>query len=567
MTTDLLAISLAAEPVVGSNLRGSVSGAGWLYALPRLDFGRIVCVGLPPTPTLIALAKIGRITLSVGPADERRARALVARHAWSTVAVASAASDLASGSFDLIVVADLAAVSSRQADAFGRLAPDGIVVALTDEPALAVPPGSRAAAGLRPRVDLERWPAEGEVRALVPAGASVERAWLGRLGLLTGSVTETAVTTGQLARGERWVRRRLPGNRRWGRVAILGPEDPAAGSPPAYIRDLAATAGRDLVGWSWAIAARGDYDSQKVLVLLRAPGSARPSAVVKVTRSGVHSDRLRNEDAALSAVGALPIAAGRVPERWFSGSHAGRAVLGESFVPGEPFRDATTYGPDDPLLADALGWLTDLGAATARPAPAPDVAQVLGRLLDRYERVYGPDDAERTALRGLVERLADLPDPIPLVRQHGDPGIWNLLAGPRGRTVFLDWEASEANGIPLWDVLYLFRSYAIAASRRRGTRDRVAGARRHLMASSPLSDQLLAVVEAYRDRIGVPGEAIEALTYGCWIHRSLKEASRLPHTRLAKGNHVRLIRAMLADPEAPTLARLFGRSTPRAGRG
>ena len=37
MTDEILAISLASEPVVGSNLRGSVSGAGWLYALPRLD--------------------------------------------------------------------------------------------------------------------------------------------------------------------------------------------------------------------------------------------------------------------------------------------------------------------------------------------------------------------------------------------------------------------------------------------------------------------------------------------------------------------------------------------------
>ncbi len=565
MTTDLLSISLAAEPVVGSNLRGSVSGAGWLYALPRLDFGRIVCLGLPPTPTLMALASIGRITLAVGPADEHRARALVARHAWPTVAVASPATGLASGTFDLIVVVDAAGASARHGDGLARLAPDGIVVTLTDDADLSVvdgPPG----AGVPPRVDLERWPAHGEVRALVPAGASVERAALRRLGLLTGGGTETAVTTGQLARGERWVRRRLPANRRWGRLAILGPGDATPGGPPAYIRDLAAAAGRDLTGWSWAVAARGEYDSQKILVLLREAGSARPSAVVKVTRSSVHSDRLRNEDAALSAVGAMPIAAGRVPQRWFSGTHAGRAVLGESFAPGEPFRDRATYAPDDPLLTDALGWLTDLGAATARPVPAADVAEVLGRLLERYERVYAPDDAERVALRGLVEQLADVPAPIPLVRQHGDPGIWNLLAGPRGRTVFLDWESSEANGIPLWDVLYLFRSYAIAASRRRGTRDRVAGARRHLMASSPLSDRLLSVVEAYRDRIGVPAEAIEALTYGCWIHRSLKEASRLPRARLPRGNHVRLIRAMLAEPDAPTLARLFGRATLQAGR-
>jgi hypothetical protein len=177
--------------------------------------------------------------------------------------------------------------------------------------------------------------------------------------------------------------------------------------------------------------------------------------------------------------------------------------------------------------------------------------------------VYEPPVAERAVLRAQVERLAAVRDPIPIVRQHGDPGIWNLLVDADGRTIFLDWEASEANGLPLWDSLYLFRSYAVAASRRRGTRDWVAAARRHLLAESPLADRFVESIDAYCERIAVPRDAIEALTYGCWIHRSLKEANRLPQERLARGQLVRLIRAMLAEPDAPTLRRLFGRPTTR----
>jgi hypothetical protein len=421
--------------------------------------------------------------------------------------------------------------------------------------------GSGAIDEGRTRLELQRWPSRGEVRALVPAGATVDRDALRRLGMLT--VTETTFTRGQVARVERWIRRRLPRGRLWGRIVVLGADPAASTSPPRYIRELAASAGRDLTGWGWAVANRGDYDSQKVLVLLREPGAGEPSGVVKITRSSVHAARLRNEEATLADIGTLPIAAGRVPHTWFAGTHGGRAIVGESLLRGVPFTRRATYEADDPLLADALGWLTDLAAATARPVPAADVAATLGRLLGRYERVYEPAADERAVLHAQIDRLAAVHDPIPLVRQHGDPGIWNLLADPDGRTVFLDWEASEVNGLPLWDSLHLFRTYAVAASRRRGTRDWVAAARRHLLAASPLADRLVETVDAYCERIGVPRDAIEALTYGCWIHRSLKEANRLPQERLAHGRLVRLIRAMLAEPDAPTLGRLFARSTTR----
>jgi hypothetical protein len=87
-------------------------------------------------------------------------------------------------------------------------------------------------------------------------------------------------------------------------------------------------------------------------------------------------------------------------------------------------------------------------------------------------------------------------------------------------------------------------------------RDRFEAVSRHLLDGSPLADRLVETVDDYRRRIDLPTAAIEPLLYGCWIHRSLKEATRLTPEGLQRGQFVRLIRRMLDQPDAPVLARL-----------
>jgi aminoglycoside phosphotransferase (APT) family kinase protein len=233
-------------------------------------------------------------------------------------------------------------------------------------------------------------------------------------------------------------------------------------------------------------------------------------------------------------------------------------VLGESFVDAVPFAQRATWGPTCRQLDDALGWLTTLGAATRREVPPAIVAATLLALLDRFVATYRPTAAEVAALRSRFEALSSIDGPLPTVLQHGDPGIWNLVVDREGRTVFLDWESAEPDGLPLWDLLYCFRSYAAAASRRAGNRDRVDAAAGVLLDDTPLSERLVAAVADYRVACGLPVEAVDALVFGCWVHRSLKEATRLPAARLADGNYVRLVRRMLDRPDAPTLVRLSG---------
>ncbi|MEX1171240.1 MAG: aminoglycoside phosphotransferase family protein [Chloroflexota bacterium] len=534
---EILAVTMATEPVVGSNRRGEMAGAGWLYALPRLDHHRIVCVGAPSAATLAGLRRAGEVTVA-----GRRDRPDPA----------------IDGSIDLLVIQGRGGLAyARERALLERLGPEGIVYLETPGPGPAAgqaePSGQRSGALPGPAIILDVSPFYGEARAVVPAADRAMSDAVRKMGL-EGTILHKA----QFARIERWVTARSPWRgltRR--RAALGGPGLVGAPTVPRYIHELAAASGRDLTGWRWAVAARGDYDSQKVLVLLAARGAPAPTGMVKVTRSAAHAGRLRNEADALRRLQDLAPSAGRVPVPWFAGDHAERAVLGASLMAGVPFAARATWSADDPALADALGWLTDLATVTARPVPAREVGATLLRLLERYARIQAPDSDELAALRHRFQSLADLPDAIPVVMQHGDPGTWNLLLDPTGRTVFLDWEAAETNGLPLWDLLYLFRSYAVTVGRRSGVRDRSEAAARHLLGASPLADRLVDAVATYVRRVGVPAAAIEPLVYGCWLHRSLKEATRLGPGQLASGQFVGLVRRMLADPAAPTLAKLF----------
>lgn len=542
----------AADLVVGSNRRGEMSGGGWLYALPRLGFGAAVCLGEPSETALTTLAR-STTSLIVWPTSaraERRLSDLVARRGWEAITIVRDLDEALGGSFELLVIpgADAAPDAAvRAAAALERLEPGGTAFiagpvaadARVSEPAATR--GSRAVT-----VSMER----GDVRSVIPSEDEGMRRAIERLGLF-GPTTRFADP--RLARPERRLRhvvRRplLPAERE---ALIVGPGEGSADGPPAYVTDLAANAGLDLTQWGWAVAARGDYDSQKVLVLLRPPDRIEPTGVVKVTRSAMHAGRLENETAVLERLAALPVAAGRAPVPWFSGRHAGRALLGESLMDGVPFASRARWDPACPGLADALSWLTELGAATRVPVPAAAVSVALLDLLDRYVAAHPSEPHETAHLRSRFAALARIDAPIPTVLLHGDPGIWNLLADGHGRTVFLDWESAEPDGLPLWDLLTFARSYAVAASRRDGVRDRLEGAARHLLEPSPLGDRLRAAITEYCDTVGVPPSAVEALTYGCWVYRATKEATRLAPGRAGSGQFARLIRRMVERPSTP----------------
>jgi hypothetical protein len=170
--------------------------------------------------------------------------------------------------------------------------------------------------------------------------------------------------------------------------------------------------------------------------------------------------------------------------------------------------------------------------------------------------VYRPAPGQVDALKDAFGSLATLRVPLTSVLQHGDPHPGNLLLDSAGRVLVLDWESAEPHGMPLWDLAYFFRAYAVAASRQDGSRDRLHGATRHLLDSSALSERLVAAVDADLAATGLPRAAVRPLLLGCWLHRALKEATRTLPDRLWQGQSVQLLTTMLSRPGAATLRRL-----------
>jgi hypothetical protein len=545
----VLSRSRATRFVVGSNLRTELSGAGWLYALPRLRYRSIQYLGAPTAATLTALTRVSNDVVVIEPSERSRQRVagLVATKGWEGMR-AVGPDDVPSDPADLLVASDDRGGSRGSlVRSWLESAPLEAVAYLGDT----VQPATDARGVLPVRVT----PGHGEVRSIAPLDDSEMPATLHGLGLDAPRFRLSAL---KVLRKGRLPEIPLPWQPKDRRATIIAAPSVATKAVPDYIGRLASDGGRDLGGWRWAVAARGDYDSQKVLVLLVPPGSTEPSGTVKITRAAEHSPRLENEARALTLLAGLEIAGGRLPTPWFSGSHADRAIVGESFVGGADFRTRARWDPACPYLGDALGWLTTLAATTRREVPAAAVRDALLDLLDRYVEIHRPGTAEIDHLRSAFEGVGDISEPFPSVFQHGDPGIWNLLVDDGGRTVFLDWEAAEPDGLPLWDLFYFFRSYAVGAARRDGTRDPVEGAARHMVDASPLADRLVEAVASYRAAIGLPGSAVEPLALGCWMHRSLKEAMRSTPDRLASGTSVRFLRRMLEMRTAPTMVRLFG---------
>jgi aminoglycoside phosphotransferase (APT) family kinase protein len=233
-------------------------------------------------------------------------------------------------------------------------------------------------------------------------------------------------------------------------------------------------------------------------------------------------------------------------------------------VEGEPFRRRAAPSASGSHVQAALDRLLELATAPAPPATAEprEVATVLEDLLLRFVEVYRPDARESAFLAGQISSIAGSERPVPVAFQHGDPGTWNLLARPGGNVAFLDWEAAELRGMPLWDVFYFLRSFGVFLARARGTRDALKAFEQQFLTDGGSSRLLAESVDRYCERTGLDRPLVEPLFHTCWLHRSLKEATRLTPDRLQQGHYVRLLRLGIDRRASAPLRRVFDGSAP-----
>jgi phosphotransferase family enzyme len=523
----MLDTTRASTFVPGSNRIDAASGAAWLALLPAQDPGRVLVLGFPGTPVLRTLARAaGSLTVRCRTAAQaRRARRVLA---GTGARVEPGGGSGGEGGFDLVVTQ-----GPSDAPPERLLRPGGAVVTL------GAIRGSAGGGGVVFR------PAFGEVTAAVPRTAPNARRALEGRGLWSGAVVLRALGRSHEVAGA-WTRA-LPD-----RGMTIGTD-----GPPAWLQRIAGEAGVDLGGYDWAMAAPGRYRSNKILFFLFERGSDEPRFVVKATRDGELNGRLEVERDALDRLHSTnAVSSSTIPSVAFSGIEAGRAVLGLTAVHGRPFTSVTQASEHCPHAARAFEWLTGLGSATATPVAGAELAAHLGDILERFLGMYDVGAPYRVVLEeqiGIIERTPT----FPAVFQHGDPGAWNLLVAGDGSVAFLDWEAAEHRGVPLWDVFHLARSYAVVAARAAGEHNMMRAIDRHLLGESPLNAMFADVVSRYRTAVGVPAELVEPLFHTSWMHRALKEATRLPEARLGESHYLALLRRGIDGRRSPGVERVL----------
>ncbi|MBK9944938.1 MAG: phosphotransferase [Kouleothrix sp.] len=607
----MLDITLSTEFTPGTNLKGEVAGANWLFLLPRMDLDLVVCLGMPTPAGLVALARMtGEVAVCAAGPERERLAALAKQYGLANVRVLTGTLGLNAGSVALVLIAGAAELARFGEDAAAvaelrrMLRPGGLVY--SEQPGLL--------AGKRERAAVQRlaeavgapqrfWltPLSGEMHTAIPERDHATTSYFLRYGLTSRSVNLATLKRAVRARAngpgqphaeaagpavasavrpkrglkaqvQRAARTTLVSvynqvqhafdgaEQRLNRSAMLGDltrrygllinreHGERAGAPPRYLREIAQAAGVPIEQYRWGLSARGEYSSRKVLVFLFDRQSEQPEYIVKLTRDPALNPRLENEYRALRLLAEKGIGDGQtLPQAVFLGHHNRLAVVGETIVDGVPFEQRSNGTPACVFMRNAADWLTDMSVATIEreAATSAQAAAALGRLFERFAQIYPLSPEHRQFMAGQLGALAERAGAFPLVFQHGDPGTWNIWVTPAGRTAFLDWEAAEARGMPLWDLLYFIRTYGAWAARTTASGDITKGFAEQFLTNSPFNRLLAEATGRYCERVGLPTELIEPLFYTCWMHRGLKEATRLTPAQLARGHYFNVLRASI----------------------
>lgn len=565
--------TLKTEFIPGTNLTGGLASASWRFLLPSLQLKNILCVEVPEIATLNVLSQhCAQLTvISTEARKLEAARQKIARQGDSQLRMIHVHDfkrlPLAENSLDLIMLAGengLALVQqspSLHEECNRLLTPQGTIYFEI----------STLAQRRRVRNVLHRlredgfkrarifWltPLRGELRTAFPLGdermtqyllthvlfgqsfkkrtASRLGAMLSRSGLFSKLMPRRAVLLQRSARKEQLC------------------------DAPEYLLELAKPAGLDLRRYRFGLSARGKYNSNKTIFYAFAENSVRADLVVKMTRAPQFNARLENEYRVLALLDQRGyVARESFPQPLFFGHHAGLVIVGQKAVYGEPFRSRTLGTVQCPIARQALNWMNALACNSAEKASAHEAALALNTLFERFRAIYALAQHEHDFLAAQIAMIAQSPQAFPLVFQHGDPGTWNMLVSPEGKIIVIDWEAGEPQGLPLWDLLYFMRSFGNWCARQEGVRDTLKAFTKNFIEPSEVGGLLIATVEQYCARIGLERRLVGPLFYTCWMHRALKEATRLSTKELSDGHYFKLLKLAIAQSEAPALRELLG---------
>jgi hypothetical protein len=567
----MLENTLSTNFIPGTNLTGGLARAAWRFLLPTLELDKIVCFGVPSAATLNVLAKMGKemLVLSTNAHQLAAVRKEIERqHVTLTLVNDFNRLPLPDKSVSLVFLFGKKELSSLLLDAVFPAELDRL---LKEEGAIyfevkTLSERSVAHQMIRRLGELgfktprELWvtPFKGELRTAFPLDDRISK-YLFTHVLYGQSAKKRAMSrAGVLLSQAGLIRHLVPRRAIFVQRASSQQEKTA---PPQYLTSLAQKAGLDLSEMRCGLSARGKFNANKnIFYLFDAARRDEAKVVVKMTRAAEFNRRLENEYHVLATLHEKGfVEKSSYPEPLFFGYHANLAILGQMAVYGEPFRSRTKAAVDCPVANDAINWIVKLGIASANSATATsaEVEAALMKLYRRFVEIYPLTNFEADFLANQIATISRVSKKFPLVFQHGDPGTWNMLVSSGDRVIVIDWEAGEPKGMPLWDLFYFMRTYGSWMSRVQGQKDPLKNFAQHFLESSALHELLASTLNRYCAGVGVEAEAIAPLFYACWMHRALKESTRLQNEALPHGTYFNLLRLCIEQRHAAALNALF----------
>jgi len=567
----MLENTLSTNFIPGTNLTGGLARASWRFLLPNLELDRIVCFGAPSAATLNVLATMGKemLVLSTNaPQLDAVRKEVESQNVTLTHVTDFTRLPLPDRSVSLVFLAGKKELANLLLDAVfpaeldRLLKEDGAIyfeVKNFSERSVARQiMQNLAALGFKARREYWLTPFKGELRTAFPLDDRMSK-YLFTNTLYGRSPKKRALSrAGAMLCQAGLLRHIVPRRAIFVQRAAAPTEKPA---PPQYLNLLAKKQGVDLSAMSCGLSARGKFNANKNIFYLFDPANGKKAkAVVKMTRAPELNKRLENEYRVLANLHQKGfVEKGTYPEPLFFGTHAGLAILGQMAVYGEPFRSRTKATIDCPIANDAVNWIVQLGVASATTVAttSAEVEAAVMKLYRRFAEIYPLADAEADFLVEQIKTIGRVSRKFPLVFQHGDPGTWNMLVSPENRVIVIDWEAGEPEGLPLWDLFYFLRTYGSWMSRAQSKRNPLQSFSQNFLEPSPLHELLLTTLKRYCDGAGLATDLISPLFYTCWMHRALKEATRLQKDGLAKGTFFTLLRHCIEHHNSPALQSLF----------
>lgn len=553
----MLDMTLKTEFVPGTNLKGDFACADWRFLLPTLDQGTILCIGLPSEGAIRVLSSLAENVFVVHP-DKKTStfenvkyltraeltKALFSNESISLIYLVKDYKNFIEEDFGGKLLGKNGAIYFENNGWKGRQNASSLVKEFERH-------------GLKSVDTFWLTPLKGDLRTAVPLqhndissyffanvlyGQSFKNKMISRFGKSLSDVGMLEIITTKRA------------------YLIRSSDGKKSLSVPDYIVDIAEKSGFDLSDMRIGLSARGKYNANKVIFFLFKNETCEPEAVIKMTRAPEFNYRLENENHVLRNLHENQIVdAGTYPEPMFFGYHHDLALTCIKAVHGKPFRTRTKATEDCPYAQKALHWLVQLGTKSVnkQACSALEVAGYLHTLFQRFIEIYHLSEEEQTFLEQQIKTMKESGFEFPTVFQHGDPGIWNIMISNQDEVIFIDWEAGEPLGLPLWDIFYFFKTYASWVCRVAGSRDPLKNFKRHFFNRTPLNSLLVETTRSYCQKIGLSSEFIKPLFYTCWMHRALKESTRLTNERLNSGQFFNILKLCIEECDSVALNALL----------